>query len=91
MLRPARNETLAAGGIVTMSDDRENSHWLIAEEDRSFTFDVGVLELSKTRTYGLAANRYSMIFVDPTAAEDGYGLIRAPVLAFDQAVAKFAA
>jgi hypothetical protein len=91
MLRPARNETLAAGGIVTMSDDRENSHWLIAEEDRSFTFDVGVLALSKTRTYGLAANEYSMIFVDPTAAEDGYGLIRAPVLTFDQAVAKFAA
>jgi len=90
LLRPARDERLGAGGIVTMSDDRENSHWLIAEADRSFTFDVGVLELSKTRTYGLAANRYSMIFVDPTGEEDGYGLIRAPVLTFEQAVAKFA-
>jgi hypothetical protein len=91
LLRPARDETLAAGGIVTMSDDRENSHWLVAEADRSFTFDVGVLELSKTRTYGLPANEYSMIFVDPTGDEDGYGLIRAPVLTFDEAVAKFAA
>lgn len=91
LLRPSRDETLGTGGIVTMSDDRDNSHWLIAEADRSFTFDVAMLTLSKTRTYGLKANEYSMIFVDPTGEEDGYGLIRAPVLTFNEAVAKFAA
>jgi len=91
LLRPARNETLNAGGIVTMSDDRENSHWLVAEADRSFTFDVGVLLLSKTRTYDLPANKYSMIFVDPSGEEDGYGLIRSPVISFEECVAKFAA
>jgi len=90
LLRPARDEVLKAGGAVTMSDDRDNSHWLIAEVDRSFTFDVGVVDVSKTRAYGLAANKYNMIFVDPTPEQDGYGLIRAPVLSFEQAVAKFA-
>jgi hypothetical protein len=91
LLRPTRDETLGPGGVVTMSDDKENSHWLIAEADRSFTFDVGVLTLSKTRNYVLSANEYSMIFVDPTPELDGYGLITAPVLTFEQAVAKFAA
>ncbi len=91
LLRPMRDETLGPGGIVTMSDDRENSHWLVAEADRSFTFDVGVLALSKTRVYGLPASEYSMIFVDPTGEEDGYGLIRSPVITFEQSVGKFAA
>jgi hypothetical protein len=91
LLRPSRDETLGPGGTVTMSDDKENSHWLVAEADRSFTFDVGVLTLSKTRNYILPANEYSMIFVDPTPEQDGYGLITAPVLTFEKAVAKFAA
>lgn len=90
LLRPARNESLGAGGIVTMSDDRENSHWLIAEADRSFTFDVGLVDIAKDRAYTLAANKYNMIFVDPTGEEDGYGLITAPVLTFEEAVTKFA-
>lgn len=91
LLRPARDESLNAGGIVTMSDDRENAHWLIAEADRSFTFDVGLVDIAKDRAYTLPANRYNMIFVDPSGEEDGYGLITAPVITFDEAVAKFAA
>ena len=81
---------MSAGGIVTMSDDRENAHWLIAETDRSFTFDVGLVDIAKDRTYTLPANKYNMIFVDPTGEEDGYGLITAPVITFEEAVAKFA-
>jgi hypothetical protein len=91
LLRPARNETMGPGGIVTMSDDRENSHWLIAEADRSFTFDVGLVDIAKDRAYTLPANKYNMIFVDPTGEEDGYGLITAPVITFEEAAAKFAA
>lgn len=91
LLRPARNETMGPGGVVTMSDDRENSHWLIAETDRSFTFDVGLIDIAKDRTYTLPANKYNMIFVDPTGEEDGYGLITAPVITFEEAAAKFAA
>jgi hypothetical protein len=91
LLRPARNESIAAGGMVTMSDDRENAHWLVAEAERSFTFDVGLVDVAKDRAYRLAANKYNMIFVDPSGEEDGYGLITAPVISFEEAAAKFAA
>ena len=90
MLKPTRDELMREGGCVTMSDDRDNSHWLIAQEDRSFTFDVGVINISKTRTFGLQANDYNMIFVDPTTKPDSKGLITAPVITFDQCQSKFA-
>ncbi len=90
VLKPVRDEIIKPGASLTMSDDRENSHWLIAQTDRSFTFDVGIVALSKTRTYGLPANKYSMIFVDPTGPQDSSGTITAPVRTFEQTVAKFA-
>ena len=90
LLRPKLDGAIKPGEAVTMSDDRDNSHWLIAQQDRSFTFDVGVLNLSKTRTYGLKANDYNMIFVDPTAKPNGQGLVRAPTLSFDECQTKFA-
>ena len=82
--------TMQAGGMLTMSDDRDNGHWLVAGEDRSFTFDVGIVNLSRTRAYGLAANKYNMIFVDPTGTPDSKGLITAPTMTFDECSAKFA-
>ncbi|NOT38923.1 MAG: hypothetical protein HOP13_00355 [Alphaproteobacteria bacterium] len=91
LLKPTLDQTLSAGGMITMSDDRTNGHWLIAEADRSFTFDVGLVNLSKTRTYAMQANKYNMIFVDPTGKADGRGLVAAPVISFEGAVAKFAA
>ena len=91
MLRPKFDDLLNPGQMITMSDDRDNCHWLTATADRSFTFDVGLLKISKTRRYTLAANEFSMIFVDPTTEEDGYGLIRAPVMSFMNCAAKFAA
>ena len=91
MLRPKYADTLKPGQAISMSDDRDNCHWLVAEADRSFTFDVGVLALSKSRLYTLPANEYSMIFVDPSGEEDGYGLVRAPVMSFAACSAKFAA
>lgn len=90
MLKPALDATLKPGGIITMSDDKTNGHWLIAEQDRSFTFDVGLVDLSKTRTYALKANNYNMIFVDPTGTPNAKGLIRAKTLTFDECKAKFA-
>jgi hypothetical protein len=90
LLKPTLDKTLTPGGMITMSDDKTNGHWLIAEADRSFTFDVGLVNLSKTRAYAMPANKYNMIFVDPTAAPDGQGLIRATTMTFDECQAKFA-
>lgn len=91
LLHAKLDRSIAPGEAITMSDDRDNGHWLVAERDRSFTFDVGVLSLSTSRTYGLTANEYSMIFVDPTGTPDANGLVRAPTMTFDACRAKFAA
>jgi hypothetical protein len=90
LLKQTRDGTLAAGEVITMSDDRDNGHWLLANEDRSFTFDIGMVSISKTREFALKANDYNMIFVDPTTKPDSKGLIEAPVLTFDACSAKFA-
>jgi hypothetical protein len=90
LLRPVLDRRVAPGEAITMSDDRTNGHWLVAEADRSFTFDIGLVNLSKTRTYALKANDYNMVFVDPTTKPDGQGLIRASTMTFDECQAKFA-
>jgi hypothetical protein len=90
-IRPSQNSLLSPGEIITMSDDRDNVHWLMAQRNRSMTFDIGMVEISKTRTYKTAANEYSMIYVDPARKPEHDGLIRAPILTFEQAAKKFAA
>jgi hypothetical protein len=90
VIRPTFDRLISPGEIITMSDDRDNVHWLVAQRNRSMTFDVGVLNISKTRHYKIAANEYSMIYIDPIRKPETDGLIRAPVLSFDQAVKKFA-
>ena len=90
-IRPSMDRTLRRGEIITMSDDRDNLHWLVAEEDRSMTFDVGVVDIDPARRYAIAANKYHMIYVDPTVPAESDGLIHAPVITFEQSAAKFAA
>lgn len=90
-LRLTRDASLGVGGVITMSDLRDNQHWLVAEADRSMTLDVGVVGLAASRAYGLRANDYNMIFVDPTGPTESDGTVVAPTLTFDEARAKFAA
>ena len=84
------NEAMGLGRTVTMSDDSHNGHWLVAKEDRSFTFDTGVIAANPAREFGLKANDYNMIFVDAAAGDQSSETIRAPVMTFDQARAKYA-
>ncbi len=91
MLRPSINRPLALGDIISMSDQRDNQHWLIAEKDRSMTFDVGVVDVPASWKYGLAANKNYMIFVDAGRKPESSGLVRAPVMTFEQCAAKYAA
>jgi hypothetical protein len=89
-IRPSLDRLVGPGEIITMSDDRDNAHWLVAQRNRSMTFDIGMLDISKTRRYKLAANEYSMIYIDPAHKPQSDGLIHAPVLSFEQARKKFA-
>jgi len=90
VLRQTRDAELKAGEIISMSDKRDNQHWLVAREDRSMTFDVGIVDLPASWNYGLEANEYNMIFVDPTNPPQSDGTIVAPILTFEQAKSKFA-
>lgn len=90
VLKPSIDRRLARGEIISMSDRRDNAHWLIALEDRSLTFDVGVVDLAASWPYRLAANRYNMIFVDADAKPQVDGLVVAPVMSFEACAAKYA-
>jgi hypothetical protein len=91
IIRPSLDRLLSPGEIITMSDDRDNAHWLISQRTPSMTFDIGMTDISQLRQYGVAANEYSMIYIDPAHKPETGGLIRAPVLTFEQAAKKFAA
>lgn len=90
VLRPTRHEDIGAGGVISMSDVRDNHHWLLAREDRSMTFDVGVTGLAANREYGHEANRYNMIHVDADQPAERDGTVIAPTMSFEACVAKYA-
>lgn len=90
VLRPSIDRALAAGELITMSDRRDNQHWLVARADRSLTFDVGVVDVAPSWRYRLAANRYHMIFVDADRKPERDGTIIAPAMTFERCVAKYA-
>jgi hypothetical protein len=90
VLRPSIDRELRTGEIITMSDRRDNAHWLDALHDRSMTFDVGVVDTPASWRYGLKANDNHMIFVDAGRKPERNGLIIAPTMTFEQCVKKYA-
>jgi len=88
-LRPSIDTELGPGSLLTMSDDRDNIHWLVAQTDTAHTLDVPITDLGSDRVYGNSANRYSMIFVDPSSPLRGDGTVSAPILAAEEALARF--
>ena len=89
MLEPAKDEIYGPGRLLTMSDEMDNIHWLVAVSSRAYTLDIPVVDLITSREYLNPANRYSMIFVDPTIGVGGQSPITAPIIGFEQAIAKF--
>lgn len=89
-LRRRFDEVMGLGRTITMSDDSHNGHWLVAKEDRSFTFDTGVVAANPARSHVLKANSYNMIFVDAGAGGQTAETFRAPAMTFDEAKAKYA-
>ena len=90
VLKPSIDRRIARGDVISMSDRRDNQHWLVALADRSLTFDVGVTGLAASWPYRLDANRYNMIFVDAGAKPQADGLVVAPVMSFGACAAKYA-
>lgn len=87
-LNPIFEGYLNPGSSISMSDDFQNGHWLVAQKNHSFTLDIAITDLGSNRKYTNRANRYSMIFCDPTRPQKG-GMIHAPILSFKEALMQF--
>lgn len=89
-LEPATDRIFKTGEVLTMSDDAHNVHWLVAQTNQAATFDIPIANLGSERRYAHEANSYSMIFLDPLSEKGGDGVIRAKILTFEDAAARFA-
>ena len=91
VLKPTRDAVYGVGEILSMSEVRNNQHWLVALEPRSLTFDVGVVDIARARTdLTIPANEYNMIFVDVDRPPETSGLVVAPVMTFKECAKKYA-
>ncbi len=84
VLRPTIDRQSNPGAATTVSDARDNVHWLVATSKVAATFDVIVPDLDASRP-----TRFTD-FVDPRRGEDvGGGLLRAPRLGFDEVIRRY--
>ena len=52
VIKPTMDKILSPGGYSSISDQRDNVHWFIANSDSAFTFDVIMLDLN-SQTYDI--------------------------------------
>ncbi len=84
LIRPTVDRVETAGGCSTISDDRDNVHWLVAESD-AHTLDFLVTGVAPETPGGYAVQN-----IDPAGAEDrGDGVLAAPHLDVETALAKY--
>jgi len=84
VLRPTIDRQSSPGASTTVSDERDNVHWLVATSKLAATFDVIVPGLDPRRP-----TRFTD-FVDPRGGESlGGGLIRAPRLGADEVFLRY--
>jgi hypothetical protein len=77
---------MSVGETSTMSSERQNIHWFVAEADNSATLDVIIDNLDPQ-----APEPYVIDLVDPAGgARLGDATIRAPRISWGQSVAKYA-
>ncbi|MGH9957014.1 MAG: hypothetical protein ACREBC_07775 [Pyrinomonadaceae bacterium] len=84
LLRPTIDRESHPGLATTVSDYKDNVHWLVATSDVAATFDVIVPGLDPTKPTQF------MDFVDPRRGERlGDGTIRAPRLSADEVFKRY--
>jgi hypothetical protein len=84
ILRPTIDTESRPGWATTVSDDKDNVHWLVATSDVAATFDVIVTGLDPHQP-----TRFTD-FVDPRRGEPlGDGTIRAPRLGGDEVFERY--
>jgi hypothetical protein len=84
VLRPTSDSESHPGSASTVSDDRDNVHWLVATSDVAATFDVIVPGLNPAKP------THFTDFVDPRRGDPiGDGTIRAPRLGADEVFERY--
>jgi PCO_ADO len=85
VLRPSIDRVSKPGDLSSISDQRDNVHWLVATKGPAYTFDVIVDQIDPTLGF-----RWKMDHVDAGGAErlEG-GLLRARRIEFDEALRRY--
>ncbi len=82
IIKPTIDKIATAGSASSISDERDNVHWFIAQSNTAFTFDVIMLDL--------AEKPYDIYNLDIYAQQDLHnGTLRVPVLDVDTALKKY--
>jgi hypothetical protein len=84
IVRPTRDRRIAPSDVSTMSSQRDNVHWFVAEEDDSATLDVIIDALEPGR------DAYTIELIDPLGGRAlGDGSLRAPIIGWKESVSKY--
>lgn len=82
IIRPTVDKIIYPGDSSSISDDKDNIHWFIANSETAFTFDVIVLDLNE--------QPYDIHNLDMYAKEEhGDGTLGVPILDVETALQKY--
>ena len=85
VLRPTIDRASKPGDLSSISDERDNVHWLVATKGPAYTFDVIISGLNPERGFN-----WKMDHVDVDGAERlKGGLLRARRIGFDEAIRRY--
>ncbi len=87
LLKPVADRRVGPGGLVMMSENRENCHWMTAEGGRAMNICITVMEVPRATSSVLRRSEH--FFVDPTQGAQLNGTILAPVLKPSEALRRF--
>lgn len=89
LLKPGMEQSFGVGETVSMSDERDNAHWFIAENGGPvFTFDISIRS-PELRQYQNPTDRDGRIFVAPADRRRGDGLVEAAVIDHATSLARY--
>lgn len=82
VIQPTIDKIVKRGESSSISDEKDNVHWFIADSDTAFTFDVIMLDLNN--------KPYDIHNLDINAQQElSDGTLRVPVLDVQEALAKY--
>ncbi|MDW3646442.1 MAG: hypothetical protein R8P61_05255 [Bacteroidia bacterium] len=82
IISPSSDQHIKRGDCSTISDERDNVHWFVANTDQAFTFDVIMLDLN--------GKQYDIYNLDMYEKEElGNGKMRVPILEVETALKKY--